>query len=177
MSYCFSFQSPKALPTLSSQCRRTSLCTAAKYKPFHNTKLVKKVASVSRRPQDHDQAKKSSLAIQFAALLATIEQPAFAITGVNNPEDLTWVLIQLAIVTFCYFILMPVTYHLELALEKIVQEKAFGDVFAIHVRLHFLSRDIAVGTISELQEIPSGSILAVPMVQTRRSFKNQERLS
>jgi hypothetical protein len=110
---------------------------------------------------------------------------------VNNPEDLTSILIQLAIVTFCYFILMPVSaflplflsinriffffpgyliikshfvlfsvrcwilfmrfsynfhgnytaaYHLELALEKNVQEKAFGDVFAIHVRLHFLSR-------------------------------------
>lgn len=107
MSYCFSFQSPKALPTLSSQRRRTSLCTTAKYKPFHNTKLVKKVTSVNRKPEDHDQAKKSSLAIQFAALLATIEQPAFAITGVNNPEDLTSILIQLAIVTFCYFILMP----------------------------------------------------------------------
>lgn len=108
MSYCFSFQSPKALPTLSSQRRRTSLRTTAKYKPFHNTKLVKqKATSVNRKPEDHDQAKKSSLAIQFAALLATIEQPAFAITGVNNPEDLTSILIQLAIVTFCYFILMP----------------------------------------------------------------------
>lgn len=80
---------------------------------------------------------------------------------------------------YCYLLLLhsDATYHLELALEKIVQEKAFGDVFAIHVRLHFLSRDIAVGTISELQEISSGSILAVPMVKTRRSFKNQERLS
>ncbi|KAH8496007.1 hypothetical protein H0E87_018983 [Populus deltoides] len=117
MSYCFSFQSPKALPTLSSRRRRTSVCTTAKYKPFHNTKLVKKVTSVSRKPEDHDQAKKSSLAIQFAALLATIEQPAFAITGVNNPEDLTSILIQLAIVTFCYFILMPVSAFLPLFLS------------------------------------------------------------
>ncbi|KAJ6309403.1 hypothetical protein OIU77_015203 [Salix suchowensis] len=68
MSYCFSFQSPKALPTLSSQRRRTSLCTAAKYKPFHNTKIVEKVTGISRKPEEHNQAKKSSLAIQFAAL-------------------------------------------------------------------------------------------------------------
>ncbi|KAB5538068.1 hypothetical protein DKX38_015601 [Salix brachista] len=112
MSYCFSFQSPKALPTLSSQRRRTSLCTAAKYKPFHNTKIVEKVTGISRKPGEHNQAKKSSLAIQFAALLATIEQPAFAITGVNNPEDLTSVLIQLAVVTFWYFIVMPVSEFL-----------------------------------------------------------------
>uniref|UniRef100_A0A7N0V992 Uncharacterized protein n=1 Tax=Kalanchoe fedtschenkoi TaxID=63787 RepID=A0A7N0V992_KALFE len=51
--------------------------------------------------------KSSLLVIQVGALLATAEQPALAITGVNNQEDFTWVLIQLGISAFLYFLVVP----------------------------------------------------------------------
>jgi len=38
-----------------------------------------------------------------------IEQPAMAVTGVNDEEDFTWILIQLGIVAFWYFLIMPVS--------------------------------------------------------------------
>lgn len=41
-----------------------------------------------------------------------VEQPAFAVTGVNNEEDFTWVLIQLGIIAFWYFLIMPVSTNL-----------------------------------------------------------------
>ncbi|KAM3303283.1 NAD(P)H-quinone oxidoreductase subunit L, chloroplastic [Capsicum chacoense] len=51
---------------------------------------------------------KSSLTIQVATLLATVgAEPALAVTGVNNEEDLIWVLIQLAISAFFYFLVCP----------------------------------------------------------------------
>lgn len=53
---------------------------------------------------------KSSLAIQLGTLLLSTvctAQPALAVTGVNNEEDLTWVLIQLAISAFFYFLICP----------------------------------------------------------------------
>ncbi|CAI0431361.1 unnamed protein product [Linum tenue] len=51
----------------------------------------------------------SNLSIQLGALVAILVQPgaAYAVTGVNNEEDLTWTLIQVAIVAFWYFIIMP----------------------------------------------------------------------
>ncbi|KAF2308376.1 hypothetical protein GH714_006545 [Hevea brasiliensis] len=69
--------------------------------------IEQKVTSISRKPEHYNDVKKFSMAIQLGALFATVEQPAFAVTGVNNEEDLTWVLIQLAIVAFWYFLIMP----------------------------------------------------------------------
>ncbi|KAL6001543.1 hypothetical protein ACLOJK_007281 [Asimina triloba] len=46
-------------------------------------------------------------ALQLGALLASVELPAFAVTGENNEEDFTWVLIQLGIVAVWYLLLMP----------------------------------------------------------------------
>ena len=37
-----------------------------------------------------------------------VAQPALAVTGVNNEEDFTWVLIQLGISAFLYFLVAPV---------------------------------------------------------------------
>ncbi|KAI3848340.1 hypothetical protein MKW98_005720 [Papaver atlanticum] len=51
--------------------------------------------------------KNSGLAIQIGALLSIVEQPALAITGVNNEEELSWILIQLGILAFWYFLIMP----------------------------------------------------------------------
>lgn len=36
-------------------------------------------------------------------------EPALALTGVNEEEDLVWVLIQLGISAFFYFIVVPVS--------------------------------------------------------------------
>ena len=37
-----------------------------------------------------------------------VVEPAYAVTGVNNEEDFAWVLIQLGISAFIYFLVMPV---------------------------------------------------------------------
>ncbi|CAN0923833.1 NAD(P)H-quinone oxidoreductase subunit L, chloroplastic [Linum grandiflorum] len=49
----------------------------------------------------------NNLCIQLGAALAMVEMPAYAVTGMNDDEDLTWTLIQAAIVAFWYFIIMP----------------------------------------------------------------------
>ncbi|KAJ4835246.1 hypothetical protein Tsubulata_026674 [Turnera subulata] len=105
MSCSFTCQIPKALPSL-SPCKRTPLPISCELKLSKN-KLAKKVASISTKPEDSNHVNKFSMAIQLGALLASVEQPAFALTGVNNPEDLSSVLIQSAIIAFWYFILMP----------------------------------------------------------------------
>ncbi|PIA26596.1 hypothetical protein AQUCO_09100040v1 [Aquilegia coerulea] len=51
--------------------------------------------------------KTASLAIQVGAFLAAVDQPAFAVTGVNNEEPLSWKLIQLGIIAFWYLLIMP----------------------------------------------------------------------
>lgn len=38
-----------------------------------------------------------------------VSEPALAVTGVNNEEDFVWVLIQLAICAFFYFLVAPVS--------------------------------------------------------------------
>uniref|UniRef100_A0A0F7H035 NADH dehydrogenase-like complex L n=1 Tax=Geranium maderense TaxID=28964 RepID=A0A0F7H035_9ROSI len=55
------------------------------------------------------QINKTSLAIQVAAIVATVnEHPALAVTGENNySEDVGSLLIQAAIVGFFYFIVAP----------------------------------------------------------------------
>ncbi|KAI4381462.1 hypothetical protein MLD38_007531 [Melastoma candidum] len=51
---------------------------------------------------------KSALSIPVGALvMAMVEQPALAVTGVNYEEELSWVITQIAIVAFWYFFIMP----------------------------------------------------------------------
>ncbi|EOY01032.1 hypothetical protein QUC31_013981 [Theobroma cacao] len=114
MSSPFTFQIPKAWPSISHS---PSHCTTfpfynitSTHKPIHHSKLDDKkrsVASINIKPNDFFDTKKTSLAIQVAALLATFEQPALAVTGVNNEPDLISVIIQLGIVAFWYFLIMP----------------------------------------------------------------------
>ncbi|XP_022776432.1 NAD(P)H-quinone oxidoreductase subunit L, chloroplastic [Durio zibethinus] len=113
MSSSFSFQIPKALPSISyspSHCKTFPFYNiTSKHKPINNPKLDEKhnATNINIKPNDCFTAKKTSLAIQVAALLATFEQPALAVTGVNNEPDLITVIIQLGIIAFWYFLIMP----------------------------------------------------------------------
>uniref|UniRef100_A0A0F7GZS1 NADH dehydrogenase-like complex L n=1 Tax=Hypseocharis bilobata TaxID=253189 RepID=A0A0F7GZS1_9ROSI len=114
MSFSLSFQIPKALPSLlpSQQVQhKTLLPINSQLNQSHNAKQSDKTpTSISQKQSKNSflQPMKSSLAIQIAAVLATVhEQPALAVTGVNNQEDLGWVLIQLGIVAFLYFLVAP----------------------------------------------------------------------
>uniref|UniRef100_A0A2P2JXV1 NADPH-quinone oxidoreductase subunit Lic n=1 Tax=Rhizophora mucronata TaxID=61149 RepID=A0A2P2JXV1_RHIMU len=75
MSYSFSFRIPKALPSLSSHHRKAPLHPASNNKLLCNkNKSCNKqnVTSTSREAEDCNEVKKSSLAIQLAAVLATV---------------------------------------------------------------------------------------------------------
>jgi len=41
-----------------------------------------------------------------------VEEPVLAVTGENNRPELSWVLTQLGIVLFVYFLVVPVSYFL-----------------------------------------------------------------
>ncbi|KAL5697357.1 hypothetical protein ACHQM5_030807 [Ranunculus cassubicifolius] len=76
----------------------------------HTQKHVKSPPNgVHIEPKNHHlwSLKTSTIAIQAAAILAAVEQPALAVTGVNNEEELSWVLIQSGIVAFGYFLVVP----------------------------------------------------------------------
>lgn len=108
MSCSFSIQIPKALPCLfHSQCKFPSLSISSIQKQSHHAKPIKTITSIIKKSVDYISTNKHSLAIQVGALLATVEKPAFAVTGVNKEVDLIWVLIQLGIVLFWYFLIMP----------------------------------------------------------------------
>ncbi|XP_059649532.1 NAD(P)H-quinone oxidoreductase subunit L, chloroplastic [Cornus florida] len=108
MSCSLSIQIPKALPPLSLiQSRFSSLPIVSKQKQPPSSKPKKTLAGNSRKPIDSFPPQKTSLAVQVGALLATVAQPAFAVTGVNHEEDFIWVLIQLGIAAFWYFLIMP----------------------------------------------------------------------
>lgn len=107
-SFSTTFHIPKALPSI-SHCRTSAFYNiTSKHKPFNNPRFDKKhnVTSIKTKP-NHYIDTKTSLAVQVAALLATFEQPALAVTGVNNEPDLITVIIQLGIIAFGYFIIMP----------------------------------------------------------------------
>ncbi|KAM1190250.1 hypothetical protein ACFX2I_010889 [Malus domestica] len=114
MSCSFSFQIPPALPSLSRSRRSSSLPVTSQHRHAINVKpekIVKRIRTFAFSDQSKANRlfhlKKSSLAIQVGEGLATIEQPAFAVTGINYEEDLTWVLIQSGVVAFWYFLIMP----------------------------------------------------------------------
>uniref|UniRef100_A0A0F7GZS5 NADH dehydrogenase-like complex L n=1 Tax=Pelargonium citronellum TaxID=73188 RepID=A0A0F7GZS5_9ROSI len=111
MSCCLSFHIPKAVPSL-IPCSRSSIRSLlpinAKQSDSDKTPTSLTQKHKHNKNKKSFQQMKSSLAIQVAALVATVhEQPAMAITGVNNQEDLGWVLIQSGIVAFLYFIVAP----------------------------------------------------------------------
>ncbi|KAH7516318.1 hypothetical protein FEM48_Zijuj10G0122400 [Ziziphus jujuba var. spinosa] len=108
MSCSISFQIPKALPPLSRPIQRASLFITSKQRDCNITNhSKKKLEHIIQNPLEYFHLKKASLAIHVGTVLATVEQPAFAVTGVNYEADLTWVLIQLGIVAFFYFLVVP----------------------------------------------------------------------
>ncbi|KAK8627662.1 hypothetical protein V6N13_135267 [Hibiscus sabdariffa] len=109
----FSFQIPKALPSLYlSPCHSTAFPffnITSQQKSANNPRLRKKpnVSNIKLEATDYFDAKKTCLAIPIAALLSTFEQPALAVTGVNDEPELITVIIQLGIVAFVYFLIVP----------------------------------------------------------------------
>ncbi|KAL0424627.1 UNVERIFIED_CONTAM: hypothetical protein Sradi_0997500 [Sesamum radiatum] len=108
-----SFHILKALPSLSpplhckSKCKIRLLSISCQQYRNQNVSSRKQVstshASITNKIQD-SRAKIVSLAVQVGGILATVAQPAFAVTGVNEEEDLIWILIQSGISAFLYFI-------------------------------------------------------------------------
>ncbi|XP_061338481.1 NAD(P)H-quinone oxidoreductase subunit L, chloroplastic [Gastrolobium bilobum] len=108
MSCSFSLHVPKALPSLPTSL----IFIASKHKSSHkNTSPSQSLHTItcsSQKPNDYFSLKKPSLALHIGAvLLAIAEQPALAVTGENNPPELTGLLIQLGIVLFIYFLVVP----------------------------------------------------------------------
>ncbi|CAK8578319.1 unnamed protein product [Lathyrus sativus] len=117
MSCSFSLHVPKALPPLPYYISSSpSLFISSKLKPFHSNTTTPSNQSLHtvkcciQKPNDHVSLKKPNLALPIgAALLALAEHPAaLAVTGANNhPQELSWILIQLGIVLFFYFLTAP----------------------------------------------------------------------
>ncbi|XP_043695122.1 NAD(P)H-quinone oxidoreductase subunit L, chloroplastic [Telopea speciosissima] len=106
MSCSLSFPTPRASPLcFSSHFRQSSLSIT--HQPNDKKKPKQVLCCICEKPVNSSNLHKSGLAVQIGALLATIDQPAFAVTGVNNEEDLTWKLIQIGIIAFWYFLIMP----------------------------------------------------------------------
>ncbi|XP_004504572.1 NAD(P)H-quinone oxidoreductase subunit L, chloroplastic isoform X2 [Cicer arietinum] len=116
MSYSLSLHVPKALPPLPYSSRSIpSLFIASKLKPFHNnttpsSQSLHIVKCSSHKPNNPVSLNKTSLALPIGAvLLALAEHPAaLAVTGQNNnPQELSWILTQLGVVLFFYFLVAP----------------------------------------------------------------------
>ncbi|GAB4840421.1 hypothetical protein Ancab_021188 [Ancistrocladus abbreviatus] len=110
MSFPISFQTLKALPPLCSpqQKHPSPSIITSNHKLSCNSKANRlSTASNSLDSTNCSEHQKSDLAFQLGTLLATVAEPAYAVTGVNNEQDLNSVLIQSGIVAFWYFILMP----------------------------------------------------------------------
>ncbi|KAL3501911.1 hypothetical protein ACH5RR_036360 [Cinchona calisaya] len=107
MSCSLSFQFTKALPPLLPfQSRNASPSIICKQK-VSQISILKSQGIVTLKPIKNLGTAIPSLVIQVGALLATVVEPALAVTGVNDEEDFTWVLIQLGISAFIYFIVFP----------------------------------------------------------------------
>ncbi|XP_058108153.1 NAD(P)H-quinone oxidoreductase subunit L, chloroplastic [Magnolia sinica] len=98
-------------PFFSSPHRRASSRTVDS-KWIQSSKCYKtskaSIKAMIKRPfNNYIPLEKPSLVLQLGLLLASVELPAFAVTGVNDEEDLISTLIQLGIVAFWYFLIMP----------------------------------------------------------------------
>ncbi|KAG9146172.1 hypothetical protein Leryth_007878 [Lithospermum erythrorhizon] len=100
MNCSLSCHLPKALPSLPSlQHKNHPLSIASKQKKLQQNSIpIKKNGSLHIA---------STLGIQVGAFLATVAEPALALTGVNDEEDFTWILTQLGISAFIYFLVFP----------------------------------------------------------------------
>ncbi|KZV16487.1 hypothetical protein F511_10099 [Dorcoceras hygrometricum] len=103
---------PKALPSLSQYPCKPRFCSSSiscKQTQSHlclNSANQGGISNSLKIIKDYV-AEIPGLAIQVGALLGTVAEPALAVTGVNDEEDLIEVLIQLGIAAFMYFIVAP----------------------------------------------------------------------
>lgn len=102
-----SFHIPKALPSLSppNQFNHHPFSISCQRKDSHHSKQ----ACTSRETNkiEDSRVRILGLALQVGGVLATVAEPALAVTGVNEEDDLVWILIQLGISAFFYFIAVP----------------------------------------------------------------------
>lgn len=103
-----SFLIPKALPSLfpPNQSNRHPFSISCQRKDSHHKKQQACTSRDTNKIED-SRTRILGLALQVGGVLATVAEPAFAVTGVNEEEDLVWVLIQLGISAFLYFIVFP----------------------------------------------------------------------
>uniref|UniRef100_A0A0F7GZL1 NADH dehydrogenase-like complex L n=1 Tax=Geranium incanum TaxID=1158081 RepID=A0A0F7GZL1_9ROSI len=116
MSSCLSFKALPCLIPCQQQYRSPLPINSHLNHSYQRASQSHPPHSIKQQKQDKSftlQLNKSSLAIQVAAIVATInEHPALAITGAltrenNYSEDLGSLLIQAGIVAFLYFIVAP----------------------------------------------------------------------
>ncbi|CAN8235678.1 unnamed protein product [Cochlearia groenlandica] len=112
MSHCCSLGlcPSNALSSLSSRPRsiKAPLYITSQTKPNSKTDShLHNVTKMKAKTIDFFEAKKTILAAQFGAVLATVDYPALAITGVNNQQELSSVLLDIGIISVWYFLIMP----------------------------------------------------------------------
>ncbi|KAH6827755.1 hypothetical protein C2S53_011832 [Perilla frutescens var. hirtella] len=104
-----SFHIPKALPSLSppNQSNHHPFSISCQRKDSHHKR--QQACTITERKEIQDsRSGVLSLALQVGGvIMATVAEPAFAVTGVNEEDDLVWTLIQLGISAFFYFIAVP----------------------------------------------------------------------
>ncbi|KAK7368539.1 hypothetical protein VNO80_10566 [Phaseolus coccineus] len=105
MRCSFSLHVPKALPSLpSSSLGTTSLFFASKHKRSYHKNTV---TCNTHKADNGVTLNYTNLALHIGALLALVEEPVLAVTGENNRPELSWVLTQLGIALFVYFLVVP----------------------------------------------------------------------
>ncbi|XP_073135486.1 NAD(P)H-quinone oxidoreductase subunit L, chloroplastic [Henckelia pumila] len=108
----FSPRIPRALPSLSHPSKPKSPSSSISCRQIQshfspNSSTQGRTSYINSKIITDSVAKIPGLAVQVGALLGTVAEPALAVTGVNDEEDLIVVLIQLGIAAFMYFIVAP----------------------------------------------------------------------
>ncbi|XP_010415765.1 PREDICTED: NAD(P)H-quinone oxidoreductase subunit L, chloroplastic [Camelina sativa] len=109
MSRCGSLGlcAPNALSSLSLKPRSVKSTLSITSHSKANDAIHHNVAKMRAKAGDFFGAKKTILAAQLGTVLATIDHPALAITGVNNQQELSSVVLDIAIISVWYFLVMP----------------------------------------------------------------------
>ncbi|CAA7022424.1 unnamed protein product [Microthlaspi erraticum] len=112
MSRCCSLGlcAPNPFSSLSSRPRsvKAPLSITSHSKPNSNTEsLLHNVTKMRAKAGDFFGPKKTILAAQLGTVLATIDHPALAITGVNHEQELSSVVLDIGVIAVWYFLVMP----------------------------------------------------------------------
>ncbi|XP_057526129.1 NAD(P)H-quinone oxidoreductase subunit L, chloroplastic [Amaranthus tricolor] len=95
----------KALPSFSYSKCRPVFPISCTHKFLCSSKLSN--GSILVGPSKKFELKSNWVFQQLGFLALTVAEPALAVTGVNNEEDIIWVLIKAAGVASVYFFVMP----------------------------------------------------------------------